>query len=331
MTGRADALAGAVRRSVPVFFPSNGLIRVVDELQTDAAPLVQLVDRRAEQSLVRDRYERQLCLELDGVARALGAKVVREVAFTGSDPYMRTGTDVAVILEGNPLVIRPMIAARQLAAAKELGIEPRRLKVAGWDALAVQTPDRRISSWVAATDSMVVVSNGQAQLRRVLETRDGTQASLAGTEEYRWFRRRYRRQRRTLSPWSATPPSAAARPTAACAARRVRPPPAADADAWRMRGPASSPSPRESIVEAVGDRAGGAAGLRAGGVPAPVSELVIDTVTAANSAGTTAGAVRSSVHGRGLIDEPLRRAGGRTRRGRGAGAADRQQRLRLPA
>lgn len=298
---RFDSLAGAIPEDqFAVFFPSfGGLLRVVDELQADAAPLVQLVDRRAEQSLVRDRYERQLCLELDGLVRALGAKVVKEVAFTGSDPYMRTGTDVAIVLEGNPLVIRPMIASRQLAAAKELGIEPRRLKVAGWDAIAVETPDRRVSSWLAATDSLVVVSNGQGQLRRVLETLDGTRASLAGTEEYRWFRQRYAHGGSGEDAFAVVSDAAIRRwsgPHARVAtARRVKAAAQlADADAWRIaeaHGLLAGEEPEaESIVEGGGEIELGEAFARDSVYGTrefltPVAELVIDTVTAAERRG----------------------------------------------
>lgn len=298
---RFDALADAIPEDqFAVFFPSfAGLLRVVDELQADAAPLVQLVDRRAEQSLVRERYEAQLCLQLDGFVRALGPTIVKEVAFTGSDPYMRTGTDVAILLEGNPLVIRPIVAARQAAAAKAAGLESRQLKVAGWDAVVVETPDRSVSSWIAATDTMVVVANGQDQLRRVLEARDGTRPSLMKTEEYHWFRQRYAHGAEGEDAFAVVSDAAIRKwsgPHGRIAtARRVKAAAQlADADAWRIAKGAGLPAGDEPEAESI--VAGGGAlsfdgafardsvyGTRA--FLTPVAELVIDSVSQAEKRG----------------------------------------------
>lgn len=188
-----DFLAGAIPEDQhAVFFPSfDAMVEVADQISDSAKPFVHLFDGRAERSLVRERYEAQLCLELDGLTRALGGQVIRETAITGSDPYMRTGTDVALLLRGSPEAIGAFLRPRVSAAAKARGVEVIEGKVAGWPHFSAHTLDRSLSSFVALTDSMVVVANSKAQLRRVLEANDGTAPRLADADEYQWFRQRY--------------------------------------------------------------------------------------------------------------------------------------------
>lgn len=188
-----DFLARAIPEDQhAVFFPSfDAMVDVADQLSDSAKPFVHLFDGRAERSLVRERYEAQLCLQLDGLTRALGGQVIREAAVTGSDPYMRTGTDVALLLRGNPEAIGAFLRPRLAAAAEAGGVQVIEGKIAGWPHFSAHTQDRSLSSFVALTDSMVVVANSSSQLRRVLEANDGTAPRLADAEEYQWFRQRY--------------------------------------------------------------------------------------------------------------------------------------------
>lgn len=175
-----------------VFFPSfQSLLRVADQLSEDAAPLVHLFDQRAVKQLVRERYERQLCLRLDGLTRQLGGAMIKSAALTGSDPYLRTGSDLALLFEGNVETISAFMRARFEAASEKASVELVESKAAGWPTFSVQTDDRRVSAWLVATDTFVVVANSEAQLTRVLAANDKSIASLGESDEYRWFRDRY--------------------------------------------------------------------------------------------------------------------------------------------
>jgi hypothetical protein len=83
-----------------VFFPSfDALAATLDELRLFGTPVLDAVSTRVEDARVADRYARQLALELDIAARFVGPHMVRSVAATGGDPYLRTGSDVALLFE----------------------------------------------------------------------------------------------------------------------------------------------------------------------------------------------------------------------------------------
>ena len=62
----------------------------------DAAPAyeVQSRDYRMKQKL-----EQQLCLKSTGLARLFGPAVIKGLAITGNDPYLREGSDVTIIFQ----------------------------------------------------------------------------------------------------------------------------------------------------------------------------------------------------------------------------------------
>src|SRR5262249_6195206 len=57
---------------------------------------------------LKQRYEQQLCLWSTTLGRTLGPLVIKGVAITGSDLYVREGSDVAVIFElkNRPLFLK---------------------------------------------------------------------------------------------------------------------------------------------------------------------------------------------------------------------------------
>lgn len=179
-----------------LFFPSfSALLSTIDEADRDGTPVLHLVEGRAEDARTRQRYERQLCLPLDVLSRLLGEKVIASAAFTGSDPYLPTGSDVAVLFEArNAAVLKSHIAAQQAAAMKA---DARCQKVAGSIGDVKYTgavsPDRRVCSYTTQLGPGIVVTNSLVQLKRIIETSEGRAPSLASLPEYRFFRNRYRR------------------------------------------------------------------------------------------------------------------------------------------
>ncbi|HEX4643972.1 MAG TPA: hypothetical protein VH598_00030, partial [Verrucomicrobiae bacterium] len=83
-----------------LFFPSfQALAEMMDEADTNGTPILQIFEPRSEDMDSRGRYQKQLCLGMSEIARRLGPQVIGSAAFTGSDPYLRTGTDLGVLFE----------------------------------------------------------------------------------------------------------------------------------------------------------------------------------------------------------------------------------------
>lgn len=190
-----DVLAGAVPiDQYACFFQSFAdLVTIIDTAETNGTPILRLLDERSEDARSRSRYEYQLCMKLDDTARLLGPKVIKTVAFTGSDPFFRTGTDLAVLFTAeNPVVLAGLLAAQhQKALLTRANVKRETGTILGTQYSGVRSPDRRTCSYLCTAGDVVIVTNSISQLERILATRKGTQPALATADEFRFFRDRY--------------------------------------------------------------------------------------------------------------------------------------------
>ncbi len=192
-----DPLAAAIPADQhAVFFAGfQAAVRVADEASRQGVPVLRMADPRAEDAQTEQRYQRQLGLSMTEASRLLGPRLVRSVALTGSDTYFPTGTDVAVLFESpRPVVLENLILAQVgMAAAKDQEAQPIKGEVGGVSYRGFRSPDRRISSYVARLNSVVVVTNSPYQLQRLAEVQSGKSPSIASLPEYVFFRNRYPR------------------------------------------------------------------------------------------------------------------------------------------
>src|SRR5262249_49663232 len=100
-TPALDALAASIPADQhAVFFPSVAAAAdLLAELNGDAIPLLGLALPHSEDGGVQRRYERQPGASLADVARVPAAATIRSLAATGSDPYLPSGTDLAILVE----------------------------------------------------------------------------------------------------------------------------------------------------------------------------------------------------------------------------------------
>jgi hypothetical protein len=179
-----------------IFFPSfNAAVAVADEMAAQSAMVLELAEPRSTSDRTFDRYQEQMCLSITGLARLLGPAVVQSVAITGSDPYFRTGTDVAVLFEAaDATVLQNLLTAQVgLAAAKNAAAKTVQGEVDGLAYQGVITPDRGICSYMAKTDNLVIVTNSLFQMKQFVSVSTNKTKSLAALDEFVFFRHRYPR------------------------------------------------------------------------------------------------------------------------------------------
>ncbi|MBC8872417.1 MAG: hypothetical protein H8E44_23545 [Planctomycetes bacterium] len=179
-----------------VFFPSfNAFVTVIDEVKADSGLVLQALEPRGEDAGTFTRYEQQLGLSITAVSRLLGPRLAKSVAMTGSDPYFRTGTDVAYLFEAvdADTLETALVAQISVAAGKVGSAERVRGKVNGVKYIGFSSPDRRICSYVASFGDTVVVTNSTHQLEQLANTHRGDVNSIASLAEYKYFRDRYKR------------------------------------------------------------------------------------------------------------------------------------------
>ncbi|HMF17118.1 MAG TPA: hypothetical protein VKE98_07920, partial [Gemmataceae bacterium] len=125
---------------------------------------------------LKQRYEKQLCLKSTWLGRKFGSLLVKSVAITGSDPFLREGSDVTVLFHVNNrdaflAGVDPFLkeAKKEFAGRfKEKKDTYREIPIESY-----VTPLREVSVHRAAFDEYVVYSNSPAGLRRVLDTFKG--------------------------------------------------------------------------------------------------------------------------------------------------------------
>jgi len=180
-----------------VFFPSFGsMLEAMDVLDSGGTPFQQAFETRAEDARTRERYETQMCVQASAMARLFGPALVKSVAFTGSDPFLREGTDVAILFEAADAdTLDALVKANRLKNAAGAG-----RKFAATDGKdgadsyhSIVSEGREISSYQARIGTTIVVSNSLSQLRRLRLAASDRVDSMADLDEYRYFRQRYTR------------------------------------------------------------------------------------------------------------------------------------------
>lgn len=186
-----------------VFFKDfPALVRFADEAAEQGTPILRLAEPQGIDAMVRQRYETQLGLSLDGLAELIGPQLIDTVAITGGDPYFRTGTDVAVMFSSKQMValqallgVQTQLRAEQDPAAQRVS---GKLK-GGTPYNGMKSPDDRIRSYLAVIGDAVVVANSLTQLERLEAVAQGKTPSMGSLDEYRYFRHRYPRSQENES------------------------------------------------------------------------------------------------------------------------------------
>ncbi len=192
-----DALSKMVPHDqYALYLPSfQALAEIVDRGGEIAKPAVPWFEPQSRKTDVIGFYQTQLALPLNALTRQIGKTLIGEVALTGSDPYFRTGTDLAVLMQSDqPDRLHQMILA-QVTAQTKLHRNVKRVehRVDGHVFTSWSTDNRKLCSYVCRVDDGVVVCNSLPQMMQVLKCADGRQPTMHDLDEYRFFRQRYPR------------------------------------------------------------------------------------------------------------------------------------------
>jgi hypothetical protein len=178
-----------------LFFPTfEAMLTLLDEADAYGTPILQVMETRNEDAATSRRYQRQLCLDSSGLSRVFGPQAIASVALTGSDPYLRTGSDVALLFEAKNvrLLQTYLLTKHATAAAENSGVKAQTGKVDEVAYSGVRCPDRRICSYFAILDNVVIVTNSLYQLGRLVAVSKGHTSALSSLPEYKFFRHRYK-------------------------------------------------------------------------------------------------------------------------------------------
>ncbi len=153
--------------------------------------ILQVYRMKSQDCQLRERYERQLCLRSTALGKALGPALVKGLAVTGNDPYVREGSDITVIFHvANRKLFLAAVEGFLQEARKEQGrrLSEGREEYHGTTIERFVTPQREVSLHRAAVGDFVLYSNSPVGVRRALDAQAGRSKCLADADDFRYVR-----------------------------------------------------------------------------------------------------------------------------------------------
>jgi hypothetical protein len=162
-----------------------------DLLDQWGTSVLRVYEMKSRDARFRERYERQLCLKSTALGKLLGPAVVKGLAVTGSDPYLREGTDVTVLFEvaNRDLFFSAVEVFLKEARREHDGrLREGREEHHGTTIETFVTPLREVSLHRATLGNFVVYSNSPAGVRRVIDAWRKEGKCLADAGDFRYMR-----------------------------------------------------------------------------------------------------------------------------------------------
>jgi hypothetical protein len=135
------------------------------------------------------RYEAELGIERGPLSRVLGSKVVSELAITGSDPYVREGTDITIVfrVKDRALFGAALGAAVQGHAHAHGAITTSQLTLADVTVSVSRSQDGTVRQHRASLGDLEIVGNSPAAITRVLLAAQGKRARLSDEPDFKFM------------------------------------------------------------------------------------------------------------------------------------------------
>jgi hypothetical protein len=165
------------------------LLELLDQADGWGTAASQILDGVAEERDLAARYETQLALRRSALTRALGPSVVGEVAVAGSDPYVRDGTDVTLLMRVKQrAVFEAALAATQAELEKDHGALVHESRDHGGTSVRVaRSQDGAVRQQRATAGDVEVVSNSPSAIDAVLDAMAGKHARLSDEPDFRFM------------------------------------------------------------------------------------------------------------------------------------------------
>ena len=165
-------------------------IAASDLLRQWGTDLLRMLDVDARDSDLPTKCHGQLCIGVSVLTRMFGDLVIGDVAITGSDPFLREGTDLSVLIQvrNRPLFDQQMKGYVDAALAGHRDAAVAATTYQGVAIRSIATPDRRIASHSATLGTYAVTSNSLDALKRIIDTHAKRRRSMADNLDFQYMR-----------------------------------------------------------------------------------------------------------------------------------------------
>jgi hypothetical protein len=165
------------------------LFNVSEQFQTAGSPFLRLIGGSSMSRGLLERYETMLGLKRSEFTKVLGPTLIDTVALTGSDAYLKEGTDLTLLFEVKAVdAFRAAITLMTALRAKEhAGMERSEIAINGVNVTQTLSKDGAIYQFFAITGTVAIVSNSLGAITRVLNTVAGKHSSLADEADFKYM------------------------------------------------------------------------------------------------------------------------------------------------
>jgi len=144
---------------------------------------------------LKQKLEQQICLKSTGLARIFGPAVIKSLAITGNDPYLREGSDFSMIFElSNKSLFKVGTEPTLDEARKKFGklLSEDKAEYQGVVIESFVTPLREVSLHRAMFADYAVYSNSAVAVRRIIDCQQGKIKRLADALDFQYMRTVFR-------------------------------------------------------------------------------------------------------------------------------------------
>jgi len=153
--------------------------------------LVRAYEIHSRDYQLKQRYEKQLCIHSSALGKHLGPFVIKGLAITGSDGYVREGTDVTLIFHCINKDLFLTAGNTFVAEAKQEWGDQLKEGKEEYHQVTIETfatPLREVSLHRATIGEFVIYSNSPAGVRRIIDTQQGRHKALADSLDFQYMR-----------------------------------------------------------------------------------------------------------------------------------------------
>jgi hypothetical protein len=157
--------------------------------------LIRAYEVHSRDYRLKDRYQRQLCLRSTELGKKFGPLVLRGLAVTGNDAYLREGSDVTIVFHvANRALFLSAVQPFIEEARRQFGDNLKESKSEEYGAIieSFVTPRREVSLHRAVVEEYVIYANSSVGLQRILDTYRGKHKSLAEARDFQYMRTVFR-------------------------------------------------------------------------------------------------------------------------------------------
>jgi hypothetical protein len=176
------------------FHDLRQFVAIARELDEWITPLGRLAEGSAGERHFTDTLETQLAVERTLLSEKLGNLAASGVALIAGDPYLREGTDVALLFQvkDRALLEGTLGVFEANAKAKRPDVAATTYKIGEREVRLFGTADRTIEQhrlWI--DDQVLVIANSRAALERLVAVKDGKRPPLADAGDFKYLRAVY--------------------------------------------------------------------------------------------------------------------------------------------